>query len=191
MIYSDIILTNKLLKFIEQLLIESERNVLFIYLKAITMKINDILKTTAEKIGTPIYGLERKTARIRNGIGTEVSDILGWDVITRAKNNHCYENYVAQPPFLGITQPTPVPCPLGIIPFNTYKVGILEAVQLFHEQNGGGAFTEITLCWPLTHPATPEPYWYFRTNLGNDVIIGANTGHFIQQPIWTEEGIEA
>ena len=138
--------------------------------------IKDILANAEKQTGIGFIGLERKCARIRNGVGSELKDILGWDVTVRDKDGTCYEYYVAQPPLIGMTQPQPVRCPLGIMPFDSYKIDIEEAIKIFHSQNGGDKFTEITLSWPLVHPQAPEPYWYFRTNLGNNVIIGANSG---------------
>jgi hypothetical protein len=135
-----------------------------------------LLSTVKEKTGVVCIGLERKTARIRHGIGSELKDIMGWDVVVRGEDGSCYEYYVAQPPLIGMTQPQPVKCPLGIVAFDGYKVDIEEAIKIFHTQNGGDKFTDVVLSWPLIHPAAPEPYWYFRTNLGNNVVIGANSG---------------
>jgi hypothetical protein len=139
-------------------------------------KIKDLLAHAEKNVGVTFIGLERKTARIRNGVGSELKDVLGWDVIVREKDGTCYEYYVAQPPLIGMTQPQPVKCPLGIIPFDSYKIDIDKAIKLFHSQDGGDTFTDISLSWPLVHPQAPEPYWYFRTNLGNNVVIGANSG---------------
>ncbi len=140
------------------------------------MNVSKLLSSVKEKTGITCIGLERKEARIKHGIGSSIEDILGWDVVVRAEDGSCYEYYVAQPPLKGMTQPKPILCPLGIIPFNGYKIGIEEAIKIFHSQNGGDKFTQISLSWPLVHPAASEPYWYFRTNLGNTVVIGANSG---------------
>ncbi len=146
------------------------------------MKPSDLSSMLPEQSGTTCIGLERKNARIKNGIGSELHDILGWDVIVRAKDGVCYSFYTAQPPLIGMTQPQPVNCPLGISPFDGYKIEIEEAIKIFKTQNGGDLFTEISLSWPLVHPAAPEPYWHFRTNLGNTVIIGANSGQIMGYP---------
>ncbi len=139
-------------------------------------EIKNYLDTAAEKTGVKCIGLERKNAVIKNGIGSKVEDVLGWNIIVRDESGTCHEYYTARPPLIGMTQPVPIKCPLGIIPFDGYKIDIEEAINIFHTQNGGDKFTEITLSWPLTHPESPEPYWYFRTNLGNSVVIGANSG---------------
>ncbi len=139
-------------------------------------KVKDLLAAAKEKTGETFIGLERKSARIKHGVGSELSDILGWDVIMRESDGTCYGYYVAQPPLIGMTQPQPTSCPLGIAAFDSYKIDIAEAIKIFHSQNGGDKFTEITLSWPLVHPPAPEPYWYFKTTLGNTVVIGANSG---------------
>ena len=145
-------------------------------------KIEQLLADVKTKAGITGIGLERKNARIKHGIGSTLEDILGWDVIIRGKDGHCYEFYTAQPPAFGLTQPIPVSCPLGIVPFDNYKIQIDEAIKIFHTQNGGDKFTAIALSWPLTHPEAPEPYWYFRTNLGNNVVIGAISGQIKGHP---------
>jgi hypothetical protein len=140
------------------------------------MKLSKISAHTEAQAGVVSIGLERKIARIKNNAGKEVTDILGWDIIIRGQDGGCYSYYEAQPPLIGLTQPQPISCPLGIIAFDEYKIDIAEAVKIFHSQNGGDTFIEIALSWPLVHPAAPEPYWYFRTNLGHTVVIGANSG---------------
>ncbi|WP_428737280.1 hypothetical protein [Sulfurimonas sp.] len=139
-------------------------------------QIKSYLDAAAEKTGVEFIGLERKDGVIRNGIGSTVEDILGWNIIVRDKDGSCHEYYTARPPLIGMTQPVPIRCPLGIVSFDGYKIDIEEAVKIFHTQNGGDKFVEVSLSWPLTHPEAPEPYWYFRTNLGNNVVIGANSG---------------
>jgi len=139
-------------------------------------QVKEYLDTAAEKTGVEFIGLERKSGVIKHGMGSSVEDILGWNIIIRDKMGTCYEYYMAQPPLIGLTQPVPTQCPLGIVAFDDYKIDIEEAVKLFHTQNGGDHFTDVSLSWPLTYPEAPEPYWHFRTNLGNNVIIGANSG---------------
>ncbi len=139
-------------------------------------KVSAHLKKTA---GVHGVGIERKTARIRNGAGKEVTDILGWDVIIRAEDGECYSYYEAQPPLIGLTQAEPIMCPLGIIPFITYKIDIAKAIEIFKGQNGGDIFVSIVLSKPLVNPPATEPFWYFRTNLGNTIVIGADSGHMI------------
>lgn len=141
-----------------------------------------LLSSAAKQTGVKFKGLERKSARIRHGMGIYVKDILGWDIIAKDDENSCYSYYVAQPPLIGMSTPEPVLCPLGIVAFDGYEIDIEKAVEIFHTQNGGDKFTAIQLSWPLTFPQAPEPYWYFKTNLGVDVIIGANSGE-IKRPI--------
>ncbi|MDR3705465.1 MAG: hypothetical protein P4L28_06130 [Paludibacteraceae bacterium] len=140
------------------------------------MKTEDLLSLAEEKTGAKFIGTLRKTARIRHGIGSSIEDVLGWDTILKAKDGECYEFYAAQAPLIGLTQAQPISCPLGIVAFDSFKIDIKEAIKIFHSQNGGDKFTHITLSWPLVYPEAKEPFWYFRTNLGVEVIIGANSG---------------
>jgi hypothetical protein len=140
------------------------------------METSKLLSLAKEKTGVTFIGLLRKTARIKHGMGSTAKDILGWDVVLRAQDGDCYEYYVAQPPLEGMTQAQPISCPLGLVAFDKYKINIEEAIKIFHSQNCGDKFTHVVLCWPLIHPAAKEPFWYFRTNLGNEVVIGANSG---------------
>ena len=140
------------------------------------MRISDLLANAKKETGVNFIGLLRKSARIKHGIGADLSDVLGWDIVLRAQDGNCYANYAAQSPLIGMTMAQPIMCPIGIVAFDDYKIGIKEAIQIFHTQNGGDKFTQISLSWPLVHPATVEPHWHFRTNLGNEVVIGANSG---------------
>jgi len=136
----------------------------------------DLLSKAQELSGASFKGLLLKRARVKNGIGSTISDILGWDVILKTEAGVCYEFYVAQAPLIGMTQAQPIACPLGIVAFDSFKIDIEEAIKIFHTQNGGDKFTNVTLSWPLVHPAASEPFWHFRTSLGVDVVIGANSG---------------
>lgn len=101
------------------------------------MKIADLLGKAQENTGANFIGLLRKEARIKHGIGSQLSDILGWDNIVKAEDGNCYEYYSAQAPLIGTTMPIPVPCPLGIVAFDDCKIDIEEAIKIFHTQNGG------------------------------------------------------
>jgi hypothetical protein len=137
--------------------------------------IASLLGTVKEKTGVICIGLERKIAKMAHTPGETVKDILGWDVVVRAQDGGCYEYYVAQPPLIGMSHPQPVRCPLGIVPFDDYKIDIDEAIQIFHSLEGHDGFMEVSLSWPLIYPDASEPYWYFRT-LNGIVIIGAISG---------------
>lgn len=140
------------------------------------MDLKDLLdKGSAALGGKPIAGLLFKQARINNGKGTEVKDILGWDCIVRAEDGTCYSFYVAQPPNIGMTKPVQIQCPLGIQVFDSYKIDIEEAIKILNKRDCGDTFVDIKLSWPLV-PDCKEPYWHFRLTLGNEVSIGANTG---------------
>lgn len=59
-----------------------------------------------------------KKARIRHSAGTLADDVLGWDYVFRATDGTCYRFYAAQPPLIGMTQPEPIFCPLGVRVFD-------------------------------------------------------------------------
>jgi hypothetical protein len=126
--------------------------------------------------GVEVIGIMRQIARIKHGIGKEASDVLGFDYVLKDKEGICLEFYAAEPPLIGMTQPTPVACPLGIVVFNGYKITYGEAIELFKKSNCGDAFTAMSLSWPLTHPASNEPFWHIRSNLGSDFVVGAISG---------------
>jgi len=136
----------------------------------------EMMKTEAAKLGTVEFkGLMVKTARIKNGVGTKSSDILGWDYLFRATDGTCYTFYAAQPPLIGMTQAVPVVCPLGLRTFDSYDVDFKKAIEILNTMNCGNMFVAMSLSWPLTLTCE-EPYWHIRTSIGNDVEIGANSG---------------
>jgi len=138
--------------------------------------VNDVLKSAATKLGNQVKfdGLMSQKAHIKNNIGTSDKDILGWDYVVHW-NDRCYMYYAAQPPLSGMTQPQPIPCPLGIRIFNEYKIDLKQAIDIFHSSNAGDKFIKLALYYPLT-PEVTEPLWSFLTSIGNTIIIGANTG---------------
>lgn len=136
------------------------------------------LKNAAESCNVEFKGLMVKKARIKNENGKEKSDILGWDYIFRAIDGTCYSFYAAEPPLIGMTQPIPIICPLGVKAFNSYKVDFKQAIETLHTMKCGGTFVAMSLSWPLT-PECKQPYWHIRTSIGNDVAIGENTGKSI------------
>ena len=140
------------------------------------VSLKNMMETEAAKLGKVEFkGLMTKTARIKNGVGTKSSDILGWDYLFRATDGTCYIFYAAQPPLMGATQAVPVICPRGIRAFDSYEVDFKKAIEILNTINCGNTFVAMSLSWPLV-PECKEPYWSIRTSLGNDVVIGANTG---------------
>lgn len=115
------------------------------------------------------------TGKIKNGMGRNKEDVLGFDYLVRDENNQCLKYYAANPPLIGMTKPEPVPCPLGIRVIKEYRVNYEMAIEIFHTMNCGDAFTDIALSWPLT-PEVIEPVWHIHTNLDSVVIIGADSG---------------
>ena len=125
--------------------------------------------------GVKIIGLMRMVGRIKNGIGTDASDVLGFDYVLKDESGTCLEFYAANPPLIGMSHPVPIPCPLGILAFNGYKISYQEAIAIFKKE-GGEQFAAVSLSWPLTHPETSEPFWHIRSSLGVDFIVGAISG---------------
>jgi len=140
------------------------------------VSLKNMMETEAAKLGNVEFkGLMTKKARIKNGVGTKSSDILGWDYLFRATDGTCYVFYAAQPPLEGMTQPVPIPCPVGARIFDSYEIDFKQAIEILNTIDCGNAFIAMSLSWPLV-PECKEPYWNIKTSLGNDVVIGANTG---------------
>ncbi len=140
--------------------------------------LKEMLEKTSQRIGTDVEmkGLLLKSARLKRPAATRPEDVAGWDIITRDNTGTCYEHYEAQYPLIGMTQPQPIPCPVGLQTFDHYNINFAEAIEMMHQLNCGDSFIQLQLCWPLVHPQLNEPYWYLRTNLGNEIVIGADTG---------------
>ncbi len=143
------------------------------------MDMHTILDQASDNIGgdVKVEGLLRKIARLKPG-ADKPEDVLGFDY-TVHHDGTCYEYYAANPPLKGVTQAVPVECPLGIEIFDDYKVDYKAAIDIFHRGNWGSQFTSMALSKPLTYPEAQEPYWYLMSNLGQSVVIGADTGEII------------
>lgn len=132
-------------------------------------------------------GLISQTARLKGSIGKQPADILGWNYVEYyPPQNLCYAHYQAQFPLKGATAAQQVPCPLGVQPFDSYKVSFAMAIEIMHTLDCGSEFVRMSLSWPVT-PVVKEPIWRIMTNLGNEILIGANSGTILQcnsqQPI--------
>jgi len=125
--------------------------------------------------GIEHQGLISKVARINNSAGTSAEDVLGWDVIYRGEDGKCYSYYVAQDPLIGMTEAVEVECPLGVQAFDRYMVDFEDAIAVMQSMDCGGTFVELSLSWPLT-PEVQEPLWRIMTDIGNEIIVGANCG---------------
>jgi putative hemolysin len=125
--------------------------------------------------GVGFKGLISKEALVKDSGGKSAQDILGWYYTYRADDGCCYRFYAAQLPSIGMTQPQQVHCPLGVRAFDRYQVDFSQAIEIMHSMNCGDTFVDMALSWPLA-PNSTEPVWHIRTALGNDLIIGANTG---------------
>jgi len=145
------------------------------------------LKLAAKKLGEGVSfkGLMSKNAVLKNGSGKEASDVLGWDYITKEeKGGACFSYYAAQFPLIGMTQPVRIKCPLGIRPFDSYKIDFKKAIDIFHQLDCGDIFTEMALYY-VVHYEAKEPCWHIRSSLGCTVVIGADTGK-VMDPIYRE-----
>ena len=145
------------------------------------MNTRKLLELAAAQIGKDVQldGLLKKVGRLKQNSGTDSSDVLGFDW-TVYWDNSCYEYYAANTPLIGTTQPMPIMCPVGIEIFYDFKVDYKEAIKIFQSGNWGDNFVSITICKPLVYPQATEPYWYFISNLGVQVVIGADSGNIIQ-----------
>lgn len=140
-------------------------------------EIKDLMSQKMEQMGKNVdfEGLMSQKARIKNSVGKTAKDVLGWDYLMRGKDGICYSFYAAQPPLIGMTQPIPVPCPLGIRTFAHYNVDFSQAIDILQKMNCGDSFVAMELYWPLT-PECREPFWFIKTSIGSQVVIGANSG---------------
>ena len=143
------------------------------------MDMQTILETASKNIGgnIKVKGLMRKEGRLKPG-AENPGDVLGFDYIVHYDNT-CFEYYSANPPLSGTTQALPITCPLGIEIFEDYPVDYKTAITIFHKGNWGSQFTSIALAKPLVHPRSSEPYWYLMSNLGQAVVIGADSGEIV------------
>lgn len=140
----------------------------------------EVLQKALTLIGADVKfeGLMKKSGRLRSGCAQNVEDVLGFDYLLHHENT-CYEYYAANPPLIGMTQPVPVECPLGMEIFDEYEIDYKKAIDIFHSGNWGSGFISIVLCKPLVYPQATEPNWYFKSNTGVQVVIGADSGKII------------
>ena len=140
----------------------------------------DVLKKAANRIGenVELNGLMRKDGRLKFRSVSQAKDIVGFDYIVNWDGG-CYQFYAANPPLIGLTEPEPVICPVGLAIFWEYKIDYKEAVKLFQQGDWGESFTSIVLSKPMVHPEPSEPYWHFQSILGVEITIGADSGKVI------------
>lgn len=143
------------------------------------MSTMNILKKAAKILGDEFLfeGLLKKVGRFQNTFAVEADDILGFDYLVN-NADRCYEFYRANPPMESYTIPFPVSKPLGITNFNNFKVDYKRAIEIFHSGKWGDKFASIVLYKPI-YAEVKEPYWYFVSNIGKQVIIGADSGNVI------------
>lgn len=135
----------------------------------------EILQQASNLLGenVTIECLLRLTAHLKNGAAETQEDVVGFTHLVRYDST-CYEFYAANPPLIGLTQPVPVPCPLGIACIEQYNIDYQEAVRIYHTVTDE-KFTSLILSKPLTSEVT-EPYWYFQSICDQTIIIGAISG---------------
>eukprot|EP00825_Cyclidium_porcatum_P035761 TRINITY_DN3752_c0_g2_i1.p1 TRINITY_DN3752_c0_g2~~TRINITY_DN3752_c0_g2_i1.p1 ORF type:complete len:174 (+),score=25.00 TRINITY_DN3752_c0_g2_i1:123-644(+) len=97
--------------------------------------IKDLMSQNKEQMGKSVdfEGLMSQKARIKHSVGKTAKDVLGWDYLTKGKDGICYSFYAAQSPLIGMTQPIPVPCPLGIRTFDHYEVDFSHAIEILQK----------------------------------------------------------
>ena len=136
-----------------------------------------ILQSASKELDDKVefIGLMSMKGVIKNGAGTKAEDVLGFDYVMKDKDGVCWSYYAANPPLIGMTQPVHIECPLGIVAFNSYEIDYIKAITILDSMNCGDVFTSISLSWPLV-PTVKEPCWFIRTSIGNDVVIGADSG---------------
>jgi hypothetical protein len=142
---------------------------------------------SAEKMlgeGVELSGLMLKKAVLRSVCAEKATDVIGWDYIIKQKGSGCFTCYGAQPPLIGMTAPSWIKCPLGIRPFENYKIDFKQAIEKFQSLGCGKVFTELALYY-VVHYEVKEPCWYIRSALGHMVIIGADSGK-VMDPIYKE-----
>lgn len=120
-------------------------------------------------------GLISKTARINDSAGQSAEDVLGLDVIERGADGKCLSYYAAQPPLEGMTEPVKVDCPDGVRAFDSYMLDYEDAIAAMKSMRCGSTFVELSLFWP-TDSEAEEPEWHIKTDIGNEIVIGANSG---------------
>jgi hypothetical protein len=81
----------------------------------------NLVSQVSKNSGVKIISLMRQTARIKHGIGTDASDVLGFNYVVKDDSGTCHEYYAAEPPLIGMSHPMPISCPLGIIAFTDIK----------------------------------------------------------------------
>jgi hypothetical protein len=141
------------------------------------MSIKKQISAAAAKLGLiSIKGLVQMSGVLPKGVSSASEDVVGFYYIMQDENGNCHSFYAANPPLIGMTEPVPAPHPLGIQVFDDYKIDYKQAIAIFHTGNWGSDFCAITLSKPLVHPEAKEPYWYIRSTLQVDVIIGADSG---------------
>jgi len=141
------------------------------------MSDRETIKRAVKQIGNIEFkGLVRKTGVLKKAVGDSPTDVVGFDYLIYESDGTCYSFYSANAPLIGMSAPCPIDYPLGLETFGEYKIDYKKAINIFHSGNWGSEFTSIALSKPLVFPETSEPYWYFQSTLGVQVLIGANTG---------------
>jgi hypothetical protein len=144
------------------------------------MKAREDLANITQQIG-PVSnaGYLREIGVLKKAVAENASDIVGFNYVI-FNDGVCYAYYSANPPLIGMSNPTPVQYPLGLAVFSDFKITYQKAVDLFHSGNWGSGFTSISLSKPL-YPDVNDPYWYFISDLGTHVTVNANTGEVKSQ----------
>lgn len=125
----------------------------------------------------------------KNGKGQSYDDITKIHYETVAKNGQWFSMWCWKP--IGCTVPESIGRRVGIrvIPRDSLKVSIEEAIKEFHRGDWGSYFVDrITLSWPL-YPGCDEPAYLFQSDLGVYVHIGAYTKNVNSKKIDSYENL--
>lgn len=140
------------------------------------METKRALHEAAGRIGhvKKFKGLLRKTAKLRFPTINKFDDILGFEYVAYFEDEY-YQFFVTNLAELGLTKPTRIEPLDTLLTFPGYKVSSKEAVDIFNSGIWGGRFSSMELCLPKNRDNF-EPYWFMLSDLGIQVIIGANSG---------------
>ena len=133
----------------------------------------EVKKCTDKPLGMKFY--VSKKARIKHGAGNSPKDVIGFDYVMKDDSGACWSFYMANPPYIGLSHPVIIECPLGVVSFDKYEIDYKKAISIIEQMRCGKDFTAMALSWPLT-PDVKEPLWFIRMAIGNEIVIGANTG---------------
>ncbi len=131
----------------------------------------------AARLGKNIefQGMVSKSAVFHHVSGM-LDDIVGWNYVVHTGHG-CMSFYAAQAPRIGMSTPQPIRCPIGVMPFDNYRVPFYEAIPKVEQECGipacGVTIIEMTLSEPLA-PTVHQPLWNIAFSNGDQALLGAD-----------------